>query len=60
MKFIGVLLDEDLSLKKLLKFAEKSCYEYRVIYKAKPCLSKDPLLELYVFFPSTRTLIMLF
>ena len=47
-KFLGVLLDENLSWKEHLKNTEnKLAKVIRLIYKAKPFLDKDSLLSLY-------------
>ena len=44
MKFLGILLDENLSRKEHLKFTEKKIGKnIRLIYKAKPYLNKDSL-----------------
>ena len=47
-KFIGVLLDKNLSWKEHLKYTEnKIAKSIGLMYKAKPFLGKDPLLSLY-------------
>ena len=57
IKFLGILLDENLSWKKHLKLTENKvaknrrdislCKNIGLIYKAKPYLNKDSLLALY-------------
>ena len=48
IKFLGILLDENLSLKEHLKLTEnKIAKNIGLIYKAKPYLNKDSLLALY-------------
>ena len=48
IKFLGVLLDENLSWKEHLKCAEnKIAKSIELMYKAKPFLDKDSLLSLY-------------
>ena len=48
IKFLGILLDENLSWKEHLKLTEnKIAKNIGLIYKAKPNLNKDSLLALY-------------
>ena len=48
IKFLGILLDENLSWKEHLKLTEnKVAKNIGLIYKAKPYLNKDSLLALY-------------
>ena len=48
MKFLDILLDEILSWKEHMKLTEnKTAKNIGLIYKAKPYLSKELLLELY-------------
>ena len=48
IKFLGILLDENLSWKEHLKLTENTvANNIGLIYKAKPYLNKDSLLELY-------------
>ena len=48
IKFLGILLDENLSWKEHLKLAENEVAKnIGLIYKAKPYLNKDSLLALY-------------
>ena len=47
-KFLGVLLDENLSWKEHLKYTQnKIAKSIGLMYKAKPFLDKDSLLSLY-------------
>ena len=51
IKFLGILLDENLSWKKHLKLTQnKVANNIGLIYKAKPYLNKDSLLVLYFFY----------
>ena len=51
IKFLGILLDENLSWKEHLKLAENEVAKnIGLIYKAKPYLNKDSLLALYFSF----------
>ena len=48
IKFLGILLNENLSWKEHLKLTENKIAEnIGLIYKAKPYLNKDSLLALY-------------
>ena len=50
IKFLGILLDENLSWKEHLKLTENKIAKKKtgIIYKAKPYLNKDSLLVLYL------------
>ena len=51
IKFLGILLDENLSWKEHLKLTEnKVANNIGLTYKAKPYLNKDSLLVLYFFY----------
>ena len=51
IKFLGILLDENLSWKEHLKLTENKVAKIiGLIYKAKPYLNKDSLLALYFFY----------
>ena len=48
MKFLGVLLDDNLSWKERIKYLENKLAEnIRLMYRAKPFLDKESLLALY-------------
>ena len=55
MKFLGVLLDENLSWKKHLKYTENKIAKSIGLYKAKPLLDKDYLLALYFSYIHSHT-----
>ena len=61
IKFLGILLDENLSWKEHLKLTEnKTAKNIGLTYEVKPYLNIDSLLALYFFFIIfTLTLIML-
>ena len=47
IKFLGILLNENLSRKEHLKFTENKIAKNKGLpYKAKPCLNKDSLIQL--------------
>ena len=50
IKFLGILLDENLSWKEHLKLTENKIAKKKtgLIYKAKPYLNKDSFLALYL------------
>ena len=48
IKFLGVLLDDNLSWKERIKYLEnKLAKNIRLVYRAKPFLDKESLLALY-------------
>ena len=48
IKFFGVLLDENLNWKEYIKYTEnKTAKNVGLLYKGRPFLERNPLLDLY-------------
>ena len=55
IKFLGVLLDENLSWKDHIKYAENKIFKNTgILYKARDYLSKESLLSLYYAYIDTK------